>query len=174
MESWTPALSFTAPLFSLHILTVLLISSPYCLLCVCVCVQVCMHTWVWMPKIGVCYLLQSLFTLCFDTRSLISHELIGLVRLAGQYVPGLGLQAYASVPVIDKGAGDLNTGPHAYAASILLTEPCSSHCTMVLILLNNAYILLVCCSLLVILGFTKDLSVYSRPIEHIFDLSKSE
>lgn len=88
-------------------------------------------------------------------------------------VPGLALQAYASVPVIDKGAGDLNTGPSAYAASILLTELRSSHYTMVLIL-NNAYILLVCCSLFMILGFTKDLLVYSSPIEHIFDLSKSE
>lgn len=60
------------------------------------------------------------------------------------------------------------------AGSIFLTELSSSHCTMALILLNNAYILLVWCSLLVILGFTKDLSVYSNPTEHIFDLSKSE
>lgn len=116
-----------------------------------VCTCMCVHIWEWRPKVDVCYLPHSPFT-CFEKESLVSHELIGFDRLPGQYVPVLKLPAHAFVPAFYTGARDLNTGPHAGTAAILLTESCSNHCAMFLIFLNNAYILLAGCSLFMMLG----------------------
>lgn len=62
-------------------------------LCLCGYVHMyvcrCVCTWpMWKPKVDVCYLLRSLFTLCFETGSHISHKLIDLVRM--------GLPVYSS------------------------------------------------------------------------------
>lgn len=76
-------------------------------------------------------MVSSLIVLCllFDTDSLTVWIIHRFIRWAGQAAPGICLSlssqckgCKATAPHMCMDSGDLNTGPHACAASNLLTE----------------------------------------------------
>lgn len=125
-----------------------------CCLCMCVYIFMCvcwkyayshLGSQVWKPEVDVGFFLQLLFYLIF-WGSVFTEPSHQLTRMAGQEASGILLSLLPHQwddrhillhTDFFMSARDLNSDPHAYVASTLLTEP-----ALELYFLNELYVLL--------------------------------